>query len=146
MKHLTSISTNIFDELIVTVERIGVEKTIKSLQEARSNILILSDVNVENIINGVTEITGVQKERILHGTDRSDERKIALSLCVFFIKNEFGYSYSDLKKIFNKDESALYRYYQTIDNLPVKPKTDFDKKLSECSKKLELLITREKLK
>jgi hypothetical protein len=117
MKNLTSISTNIFDELIVTVERIGVEKTIKSLQEARSNILILSDVNVENIINGVTEITGVQKERILHGTDRSDERKMALSLCVFFIKNEFGYSYSDLKKIFNKDEAALYRYYQTIDNL-----------------------------
>lgn len=146
MKNLTSISTNIFDELIVTVERIGVEKTIKTLQEARSNILILSDINVENIINSVTDITGVQRERILHGTDRSDERKMALSLCVFYIKTEFGYSYSDLKKIFNKDEAALYRYHQAIEKLPVKPKTDFDKKLGECSKKLELLITREKLK
>jgi hypothetical protein len=146
MKNLASISSNIFDELIVTVERIGVDKTIKSLQEARSNILTLSDMNVENIINAVTEITGVQKERILHGTDRSDERKMAISLCIFFIKNEFGYSYSDLKKIFNKDEAALYRYHQTIDNLPVKPKTEFDIKLSECSKKLELLIIREKLK
>jgi hypothetical protein len=146
MKNLASISSNIFDELIVTVERIGVDKTIKSLQEARSNILTLSDMNVENIINAVTEITGVQKERILHGTDRSDERKMAISLCIFFIKNEFGYSYSDLKKIFNKDEAALYRYHQTIDNLPVKPKTEFDKKLSEFSKKLELLIIREKIK
>jgi hypothetical protein len=146
MKNLASISSNIFYELIVTVERIGVDKTIKSLQEARSNILTLSDMNVENIINAVTEITGVQKERILHGTDRSDERKMAISLCIFFIKNEFGYSYSDLKKIFNKDEAALYRYHQTIDNLPVKPKTEFDKKLSEFSKKLELLIIREKIK
>lgn len=146
MKSSASISTNIFDELIVTVERIGVEKTIKTLQEARSNILILSDVNVENIINAVTELTGVQKERILHGTDRSDERKMALSLCVYFIKSEFGYSYSDLKKIFNKDEAALYRYHQAVEKLPVKPKTDFEKKLSEFSKKIELLITREKIK
>jgi hypothetical protein len=146
MKNSASISTNIFDELIVTVERIGVEKTIKSLQDARSNILILSDINVENIMNAVIDMTGVQKERILHGTDRSDERKIALALCVYYIKNQFGYSYSDLKKIFNKDESALYRYHQTIHNLPQKPKSDFEKKLSEFCKRLQLLITREKIK
>jgi len=143
---MASISTNIFDELIVTVESIGVEKTIKSLQEARSRMLILSDTSVENIINAVIEVTNVQKERILHGTDRSDERKMALSLCVYYIKNEIKYSYSDLKKIFNKDEAALYRYYQAIETLPSKPKTDFDKKLSELCKKTELLITREKLK
>jgi hypothetical protein len=146
MKNTASISTNMFDELIVTVEYIGIEKTIKSLQEARSKILIISDVNVENIINSVVEITGVQKDRILHGTDRSDERKMAISLCVFYIKNEFYYSYSDLKKIFNKDESALCRYNQSIENIPKNPKTDFDKKLSEYCKKLELLITKQKLK
>jgi hypothetical protein len=146
MKNLAALGSSIFDELIVTVVRIGVDKTIKTLQDARSNILILSDINIDNIINAVTEITGVQKERILHGTDRSDERKMAISLCIFFIKNEFGYSYSDLKKIFNKDEAALYRYHQTIDNLPEKPKTEFDKKLTEYSKKLELSIIREKLK
>lgn len=146
MKNSTSVSTHIFDELLVTVESIGVEKTIKTLQEARSNILILSDLNVENIINSVVEVTGVQKERILHGNDRSDERKMATCLCVYYIKTEFKYSYSDLKKIFNKDESALYRYNQMIEKLPTKPKTDFDKKLSEYCKKIELLITREKLK
>jgi len=146
MTKSASISTNIFDELIVTVESIGVEKTIKTLQEARARILILSDLNVDNIINSVTEITGVSKERILHGTERSDERKMALSLCVFYIKNEFKYSYSDIKKIFNKDESALYRYYCLIEKLPMKPKSQFEKTLNEFRKKLELLITREKHK
>lgn len=146
MTKTASITTNIFDELIVTVESIGVEKTIKSLQEARARILILSDLNVENIIISVTEVTGVSKERILHGTDRSDERKMALALCVFYIKNEFKYSYSDITKIFSKDKSALYRYYSIIENLPVKPKSEFEKTLSEFCKKLELLITREKIK
>jgi hypothetical protein len=41
MKNTASITNNIFDELIVTVEIIGVDKTIKSLQEARAKILIL---------------------------------------------------------------------------------------------------------
>ena len=143
MKSSASISTNIFDELIVTVERIGVEKTIKTLQEARSNILILSDVNVENIINAVIELTGVQKERILHGTDRSDERKIALALVVYHVKNKLGISYKEMMKIFDKDKAALCRYYTIIDKLPKVPKTDFDKKITAYNKKLSQLLTKD---
>lgn len=143
---MKSLTTHIFDELFVTVESIGVEKTIKSLQEARTRMLLMSDVNIDFIINAVSEITGVSKERILKGTDRSDDRKMATSLCVHYIKNEYKYSYADLKKIFNKDEAALYRYNGFIENMPIKPKTEFDKKLSEYCKKLELFITREKNK
>ena len=146
MKNSASVSANIFDELFVTVESIGVEKTIQTLQEARSKKLILSDLNIENIINFVVEVTGVQKERILNGKDRSDERKMATALCVHYIKNELGYSFSDLKKIFNKDEAGLYRYNEMVKCLPKKPKTEFDVKLSEFCKKLELLITSEKIK
>lgn len=146
MINTASISTNIFDELIVTIESIGIDGTIKSLQEARTRVLILGDMNVDNIINAVAEITGVQKSRILHGTDRSDDRKMALALSVYFIKNQFEYSYKDLNKIFSKDRAGLYRYYSMIENLPAKPKTQFDKTLSEYQKQLELFITREKIK
>jgi len=107
MKNSASVTTHIFDELLVTVESIGVEKTIKKLQEARTEKLILADNNIDNIINAVSQITNVSKDRILNGRDRSDERKMATCLCVFYIKNEFKYSYSDLRKIFNKDEAAL---------------------------------------
>lgn len=146
MINTASISNNIFDELIVTIESIGIDGTIKSLQEARTRVLILGDVNVDNIINAVVEITGVQKSRILHGTDRSDDRKMALALSVYFIKNHFEYSYKDLNKIFSKDRAGLYRYYSLIESLPPKPKTQFDKTLSEHRKQLELFITREKIK
>lgn len=146
MAKAASVSTSIFDELIVTVECIGVDKTIKSLQEARSKVLILSDLNIDNILNSVSETTGVSKERILHGTDRSDDRKMATAMSVYYIKSEFEYSYSDLKKIFNKDESALYRYDNMVKHLLKKPKTNFDKQLAELCKSLELLLTREKNK
>jgi hypothetical protein len=146
MSNTASISTSIFDELIVTIESIGVEKTKRTLQEARTRGLILSNTSIDNIINVIVEITGVDKERILSGTDKGDERKMAVALSIYYIKVEFKYSYSDLKKIFNKDEGALCRYNKFVEKLPTKPKTDFDKKLTEYCKKVELLLTREKIK
>jgi hypothetical protein len=138
-KAASGITSHIFDELIVTVESIGVDKTIKSLQQARTNIFV-SDNSVDNIINIVVEITGIKKERILHGKDKSEERKIATALCIYFLKQELQYSYSELKKTFQKDESAIYRYHQFVLNIPKNPKTEFDKKLSEYQNKIELLI------
>lgn len=146
MKINGSISNKIFDELMTTVEVIGIERTIKTLQDAKSNSLILEDLNIEFILNSVTQVTGVSKERILNGNDRNDERKIATALCVYFIKKEFFYSYGDMSKIFNKDESSLSRYNSLIENIPEKPKTELDKNISNYSKKINLLITEKKLK
>jgi DNA-directed RNA polymerase specialized sigma54-like protein len=85
-------------------------------------------------------------ERMLFGIDRSDERKMALALLVYNVKNQCEYTYPQMKKIFNKDESALWRYYSIVDSLPPDPKTEFDKKLSSYSKKVNILITQRKLK
>jgi hypothetical protein len=142
-----TLTNNIFDELLYTVESIGVEKTIKRLKEARTQKLITEDVNIDFILSAVIEVTGVTKERILQGKDRSDERKGAIGLFVYFLKKEFNfYSYADLKKILDKDESALYRYYNMIHTLPAKPKTEFDTTLTEYVKRIELLITEKKYK
>jgi hypothetical protein len=141
-----SISHSLVDELLTTIEAIGVENTIKTLQKAKSNSLILKDMNIDFILDAVADVTGVTRDRILHGNDRSDERKIAIALAVYFIKDEFLYSYADIKKIFNKDQAQLYRYYGLVDKIPDKPKTEFDKTIETYQKKLTLLITREKFK
>jgi len=135
-----SIST-VFDELIATLEN-----TIVSVKDAKSKSLILSEFDVEFVLNCVFNVTGVDKERILYGTDRNDERKMALALCIYFIRKEFLYSYSELQYILKKDKSGLSRYYSMIENLPKNPKTDFDKKLSSFIKKINLLITEKKNK
>jgi hypothetical protein len=146
MKLNGSISNQIFDELMTTVEVIGIDRTIKTLQEAKANNMILEDLNIEFILKCVTQVTSVSKERILNGTDRSDDRKIATALCVYFIKKEFFYSYGDMSKIFNKDESSLSRYNSLIENVPDKPKSEFDKNIDNYLKKINLLITEKKLK
>ena len=146
MKLTGSISNQIFDELITTLEVIGIDRTIKTLRDAKANSLILEDLNIEFILNCVNQVTGVSKERILNGNDRNDERKIAIALCVYFIKKEFFYSYGDMSKIFNKDDSSLSRYNSIIENKPEKPKTEFDKNIESYYRKINLLITEKKLK
>jgi uncharacterized protein YydD (DUF2326 family) len=146
MKLNGSISNQIFDELMTTVEVIGIDRTIKTLQEAKANSLILEDLNIEFILSCVNQVTSVTKDRILNGNDRNDERKIAIALCVYFIRKEFFYSYGDMSKIFNKDESSLSRYNSLIENRTEKPKTEFDKNIDVYYKKINLLITEKKLK
>lgn len=146
MKLNGSISNQIFDELMTTVEVIGIDRTIKTLQEAKANILILEDLNIEFMLKCVTQVTSVSRDRILNGTDRSDERKVATALCVYLIKREFFYSYGDMSKIFNKDESSLSRYNSLIENVPDRPKSELDKSIDSYLKKINLLITEKKLK
>jgi len=146
MRNNLSISSQVFDELITALEMIGIENTIKTLQEAKTNSLILSDLDVEFIIKCVSDVTGVSKETMLYGNERNDERKIALSLCIYLIKKELDYSFSTIKKIFKKDKSALSRYNTLVEKIPSNPKTDIDKKLSTYLKKINLLITEKKIK
>lgn len=140
-----SISSQIFDELITTVELIGVDKTIKTLKKAKADVLILSDLNIDFVVTSVSEVTGLSKERILNGTDRSDERKIAIALCVFVIRNEFAYTYSQIQGIFNIGISALSRYCTLVEKAPKTPKTEFDKRLTDLLKQINILITEKKV-
>ena len=138
-------SSQLLDEILSTVEAIGVSNTIKTLQEAKVKHEV-SDVNIEFILNSVSEITNVSVDKILYGYERNDDRKIALSLCVYFIKTEFQYSFRKLSEdIFKKDGSNLYRYYNAIDRCPKKPITSFDKKVDGYIKKMNLLLTEKKL-
>jgi hypothetical protein len=144
MRFSPSISTLVFDELLTTLEMIGVENTIKTLKEAKKKNAF---TNIDFVVNTVSDVTNVDRDRILYGTDRSDERKMALSLAIYFVKIEFSYGYSDLKKIFNnKDRAALSRYYNMVSNLPATPKSDIDKKLKAYHKKISFFINEKKIK
>ena len=146
MKKEVSISNLIFDELLSAIEVIGLDKTIKTLQDAKAQSLISKDLGIDFILNLVCDTTNFRKDKLLVGNERTDEKKIAMSLAVYFLKQTLLYSYGDMKKIFNKDESALYRYYQMVEQRPKKPKTEFDKNLELNYKKINLIITEKKLK
>jgi len=146
MKKDLSISNQIFDELLSAIEVIGLDKTIKTLQDAKAHSLISKDLGIDFILTLVCDTTNFRKDKLLVGNERTDEKKIAMSLAVYFLKNTLFYSYGDMKKIFNKDESALYRYYQMVEQRPKKAITPFEKNLELNYKKINLLITEKKLK
>ena len=77
---MASISTTIFDELLTTIEKIGVDRTVKILQEAKLQSVLLNDINIEFVLNTVSEVTSVSRDTILNGVIRNDERKIAIQL------------------------------------------------------------------
>jgi hypothetical protein len=145
MKEVQSISNKILDELITTVEVIGIEKTIKTLQDAKNNGLIMNDNDIDFILESVSKLTSVSKERIINGNDRNDDRKIALAICVYFIKKQCAYSLNELKNIFNKDASQLSRYNSLVENMSKTPKTQFEKRMEEIVKKMKILLTQKKL-
>jgi len=140
-----AISSLILAELFETVEVIGIEKTIKTLKDAKLQSLIGQKDEIDMVLTAVSELTEVSKDRILSSYDRTDDRKLAMAVSVFILRSEFDYSYPDLKKIFNKDTAALYRYYEMIEKMPEKPKTEFDKKIDSVLKKIKLFLTKKKL-
>ena len=121
-------AVKMIEELFLTVESIGVNTTTKILKEARGSVV--EDDKVKKLLNIVSSETNVAVDRILSGTDRTDDRKIALSLCIYFIRIYCDLSFSQLKKVFMKDISALHKYFSiTESSLKNTPKTDFEKKL-----------------
>ena len=140
------ISSHVLDDIINSVELINekVESTLKQLRDARLNSNI--EDYVDFILESVSTVCSIDRERIISGTDRTDDRKIAIALCVYFIKNECNYSFSYIKNIFNKDFSVLSRYNAMVIKMPKNPKSEFDKKLNSNYKKLNEIILEKKNK
>jgi hypothetical protein len=145
MKQTLSSFVFLFEELLSCIEVIGVDDTIQTLQDAKSRSLIKSDFTIEFIINAVSDVTSISKDKIINGKDKNDDRKMALALCVHFLKNEFNYSYKDLSPLLKKDTSALSKYNSFVKKLPNESKTEFDKKLESYIKKVKLKIAEKKL-
>ena len=135
------ISIHVFSELLKTVELLKIDGTIKCLQDARLSVIKSANVESDFFINKVSEITGTPVDVIMNGRDKTDERKIALSLCVFYIKEAYSCSLSDLSKVFNKDKAALSRYYNNAASVNIKrPKGDFNEKMAKYMTSLNLIF------
>ncbi len=138
--------SDVINEVFRNVDIMGIEDTVKVLRKARSEFLTLQDRGIEGILKVIIEYTGVTLERLIHGTDKTDERKIAIALSVYFIKTDLGYPYADIKKIMKKDEAALSRYFGLIKSLnPNNLRGDFDKTLYKSYQELNILFTEQKL-
>ena len=135
----------IIGEVFITIDCVGIDGLLKSLKETQKSAIVLNNSEVEFIFQCVSNVTSVRRDLILNGTEKTDSRKIALCLSMYFIKTYTSVkSPEDLKKIFNKDVSLIHRNIRMVKEIPAKPKTDFDKTMVDYFKKIEKLIKEKK--
>jgi len=141
------LSSEIMGEVFITIDCVGIDGLINSLKETQKFSIILNNTEVEFILQCVSNVCGVRRDLILNGTERTDDRKIALCLAMYFMKEYTSIkSFEDLKKIFKKNVSLIHRNIKLVNNMPTKPKTDFDKKMDSHYKTIEKLIKEKKVK
>jgi hypothetical protein len=101
--------TNLIQELLKSVEVLGVDATTDLLRVARSNSLTLHDKRVEFVLNMVSSNYSIPIEEIINSHSKSTRRMLALKFCIYYLYEVFEISFGDLKLIFKRDKSLLSR-------------------------------------
>lgn len=137
----------LINELFICVASLGVDGTLDALEEGRKIMqgkkhLEKYDEKITDILYKVSDATSIPIHVIMNGTEKTDERKTAIALAVYFIKEIVDCSYREIKSILNKDESTLSRYYFFAVGIikKNKSKTEFDKNFLDKYNKLQIAL------
>ena len=102
-------SVNLISELLESLKDLGVEGVTTVLQNARSKTLTLNDENVEFILKMVSNHYKKPMESFINTRSRDGKRRNAIAFCVYYLHNEFHYSFGQLQYVFKMDKSWLSR-------------------------------------
>jgi hypothetical protein len=127
-------SKELLSEVFNCVAEIGINGTLDALEQGKKIVknqkqLDSMDYKVSLILQKVSEFTTIPIHIIIDGTQKTDDRKIAVSLSVYFIKEYCDLSLREMKAILKKDESSMSRYFRFAMDIVKKTnhKTDLEK-------------------
>ncbi len=129
-------SLNLINELLESLKDLGVEGVTTILQNARSKTLTLNDKNVEFTLKMVSNHYKRPMEEFIKTRSRDGRRRNAIAFCIYYLHNEFDYSFGQLQYIFGMDKSWLSRLNAMIKN-DDKPKGSSN---YEVKRKFDLII------
>jgi len=109
-------SLNLINELLESLKDLGVEGVTTVLQNARSKTLTLNDKNVEFTLKMVSNHYKRPMEEFIKTRSRDGRRRNAIAFCIYYLHNEFDYSFGQLQYIFGMDKSWLSRLNTMIKN------------------------------
>ena len=133
--------TDLIQELLKSVEVLGVDATTNVLKIARSNTLTLQDKRVEFVLKMVSSHYLQSIEDIINSHNKSYKRMMALKFSIYYLYEVFDFSFSDLKMFFKRDKSLLSRSTKEIKEL-----IDTNVNIKTTKNKFDLLTTDFKLK
>lgn len=100
---------NLLEELLKSVEALGVDGTTNALKIARSKSITLEDKRVEFVLNMVSAHYNIPIEEIINTHTKSTKRMLALKFSIYYLYDVFDISFGDLKQVFKRHKSLLSR-------------------------------------
>ena len=120
--------TDLIQELLKSVEVLGVDATTNVLKVARSNTLTLQDKRVEFVLK-MTSAQYLQSiEDIINSHNKSFKRMMALKFSIYYLYDAFEFSFTDLKILFKSSgcssiTSNIFLLFSSLSLLFAKSKT-----------------------
>jgi hypothetical protein len=133
--------TDLIQELLKSVEVLGIDATTNALKVARSNTLTLQDKRVEFVLKMVSDYYIQTIDDIINSHNKSTKRMFALKFSIYYLYEVFDFSFGDLKMIFKRDKSLLSRSTKEIRDM-----IETNPNIRSTKNKFDLLITDFKLK
>ena len=133
--------TDLIQELLKSVEALGIDGTTNVLKLARNNSLTLQDKRVEFVLQIISQNYVITIEDIINSHSKSTRRMLALKFSIYYLYEVFNISFGDLKLIFKRDKSLLSRSAKEMREMVIQ-----NKNIIEVKNRFDLLITDFKIK
>lgn len=120
----------LLEELKDSVASIGVKRTINALRDAK--IFHINDQNTQHVVNSVCKRVGISFKELKDYRMRSDTKKVAIALCIYFLHSEtcFNLSHDQIAQrlTLGMTRQSVRNYYLIIKNAKTSnPKSNIDK-------------------
>jgi hypothetical protein len=103
----------ILEELVLTIDKIGIEKTLEIIKNSRNLAKDKDIILQEFIIESVCNAFSMSKRELLKGKSSLDKTN-ALAICSVELKGHLGYSQGRIASILKKHDSVVSKYIKKI--------------------------------
>ena len=100
---MASKETDLLQEILRSIEVLGVIETSNALKIARNKSLSLEDKRIEFVLKMVSSNYNIPIEEIINSHSKSTKRMFALKFAIFYLYVSFQISLGTLKLIFKRD-------------------------------------------
>jgi hypothetical protein len=115
----------LIEVLLKTIDRVGIKKTIESLEITEVHITE-NQVLQEIIVKETCKEFGINKRTLVLGRKNNPSRTNAIGVCCVLVSRLCKISQSDIGKLLRKDVSNVNKYIKKCENLDTKFKEDKD--------------------
>ena len=116
-------STTLVEELLKTIERVGIKKTIERLKDTTHHLNNM-EVLQEFIISKSCQHFLISKNMFLTGRRNTHNRTNAIGVSCLLLSRHCKIPQTQIAKIIRKDNSNVNKYIKKFDNLDPKFKED----------------------